>query len=133
MTPFMWKVQELLDGEIDPSPETLPAETVTVAQGADTQVIIRSLAEQLVCEANAVIAWADEPDALVTLVDETGPGALAFTLAYRDRSARIQTVFTGHTAVASLIANGSAESRQLKDEDQVESLVLELIGGPTAA
>ena len=136
MTPFMWRVQELLDGGPHAEPQTEPSDEVSVAEGADTQVIIRSLAEQLVSEANAVLAWhadagrtgADE----LTLVDETGPGALAFTLGYGVRRARIQTVISGHTATASLITGDGDDdrtARRLTDEDQVQDLVLDLIGG----
>ncbi|GAB04592.1 hypothetical protein GII30_22100 [Gordonia amarae] len=129
MTPFMWKVQELLEGDTAEHPDTEPSVEVSVAEGADTQVIVRSLAEQLVCEANAVLAWhAGEHPREVTLVDDTGPGTLAFTLACGERSARIETQITGHTATARLIGTDTtAEPRRLADEDQLQSLVLELI------
>ena len=131
MTPFMWRVQELLDGDPADRPDTEPSTAVTVAEGTDTQVIIRSLAEQLVCEANAVLAWHadDEAPREVTLIDETGPGALAFVLACGDRSARIETRIDGHTATARLIEADAPPGapRRLTDEDQLGSLVLELI------
>ncbi|GAA4671801.1 hypothetical protein [Gordonia humi] len=130
MTPFMWRVQELLEGDAGQAPDTEPSIEVSVAEGTDTQVIVRSLAEQLVSEANAVLAWhAGENPREVTLVDETGPGTLAFTLACGDRSARIETQITGHTATAQLIDDDApaAEPRRLTDEDQLQSLVLELI------
>ena len=75
MTPFMHQVQELLDGGPTSSPQTLPSESVTVAHGADVQVLIRSLAEQLVSEANAILVDTDR--GVIALTDETGPGALA--------------------------------------------------------
>ncbi|MEJ9077735.1 hypothetical protein WKY82_04855 [Gordonia malaquae] len=130
MTPFMWRVQELLDGGPESSPQTEPSDEVSVAEGADTQVIIRSLAEQLVSEANAVLAWHDGggPGGELTLIDETGPGALSFTLGFGARRARIQTVISGHTATASLVTeDGGDAPRRLTDEEQVQDLVLELL------
>lgn len=127
MTPFMHQVQELLDGGPTSSPQTLPAESVTVAHGADVQVLIRSLAEQLVSEANAILVDGDR--GVIALTDETGPGALAFTLDYADRTARIETVVTGHTATAQLVIRGVPTSRRLAGEDEMAALVLELIAG----
>ncbi|MGB3301236.1 hypothetical protein [Gordonia sp. (in: high G+C Gram-positive bacteria)] len=128
MTPFMQQVQELLDGGEQVEPRTVPSEEVTVAEAADTQVIIRSLAEQLVSEANAILV--DDPaTGIISLVDETGPGALAFTLGYGGRSARVETVVSGHTATAQLIVGGVPQSRRLAGEDEMAALVLDLIAG----
>lgn len=129
MTPFMHQVQELLDGAPTSSPHTLPSEEVTVAHAADTQVIIRSLAEQLVSEANAVLAGSDEAVGVLGLTDETGAGALAFTLDYADRTARVETVVSGHTAIAQLVLRGVPSSRRLAGEDEMAALVLDLIAG----
>ena len=126
MTPFMLSVQELLDGEATPEPATEPAYPERVATAADTQVIVRSLAEQLVSEANAVLGPDRDP---LTLVDETGPGALAFTLGCADRTARVQTVVSGATATAELVIGGQATGahRRLTSEDEVQALLLSLI------
>ncbi|WP_037357351.1 hypothetical protein [Amycolatopsis orientalis] len=126
MTPFMLSVQGLLDGEATPEPATEPARPEKVAAAADTQVLVRSLAEQLVSEANAVLGPSREP---LTLVDETGPGALAFTVGRADRTARVQTVVSGRTATAELIIGGrpTGASRRLAGEDEVQALLLSLI------
>ncbi|WP_020663804.1 hypothetical protein [Amycolatopsis benzoatilytica] len=126
MTPFMLSVQELLDGEATPEPATEPAYPEKVAAATDTQVVVRSLAEQLVSEANAVLGPHREP---LTLVDETGPGALAFTLGRADRTARVQTVVSGRTATAELVIGGtpSGTRRRLTSEDEVQALLLSLI------
>ncbi|AUH68093.1 MULTISPECIES: hypothetical protein [Gordonia] len=129
MTPFMHQVQDLLNGQDCAAPHTVPSEEVTVAEAADTQVIIRSLAEQLVSEANAILSGSRECDGVISLVDQTGPGALAFTLGYADRSARIETVVSGHTATAQLVVGGVSQSRRLAGEDEVAALVLDLIAG----
>jgi hypothetical protein len=126
MTPFMLAVQALLDGEEVPQPDTEPSQTRSVAVATDTQFIARSLAEQLVSEANAILA---EHGNRITLVDDSGFGGLGFTLGYRDRSARVQTVLSGHTAVGRLVVPGLPEDapRQLTTGDELQALVLSLL------
>ena len=126
MTPFMLAVQALLDGEEVPQPETEPSRTRSVAVATDTQFIARSLAEQLVSEANAILA---EHGNRMSLVDDSGSGDLGFTLGYRDRSARVQTVLSGHTAVGRLVVPGLPEDepRQLTTGDELQALVLSLL------
>jgi len=126
MTPFMLGVQARLDGEPAPAAITTPSLPRPVPVVTDTQVIIRSLAEQLVSEANAILR---EHGDVISLDDEVGPGELAFTLGYRGRSARVQTVMSGRSAVARLLVDGDADDspRQLQTEDELQSLVLSLI------
>lgn len=126
MTPFMLAVSSHLDGDEAALPTTEPTAPDSVAVATDAQVIIRSLAEQLVSEANAVLG-ADRPR--LTLVDETGPGALAFTIGYADRTARVQTVMSGHTATAELIVDGRRDPvpHRLSSEDELQVLLLSLI------
>jgi hypothetical protein len=131
MTPFMLSVQSLLDGE-EPVPEaaTVASQPAPIPLATDAQVIIRSLAEQLVSEANAVLR---ERGDLISLDDETGPGGLAFTLGYRGRTARVQTQMAGRSALVSLIVAGRSDPqpRQLTSENELQSLVLGLIAPPT--
>lgn len=130
MTPFMLQVQALLDGEPTSDPATEPSRAESVAEATDTQVLIRSLAEQLVSEANAVLAGhAEAGNRHLTLVDEAGPGALAFTLGYGARSARVQTVVSGHAGTAQLVIPDApaANPCRLAGEDQLEHLLLTLI------
>jgi hypothetical protein len=126
MTPFMQAVGDRLEGVGPAVPDTEPSEPESVAVATDAQVIIRSLAEQLISEANAVLGG-DCP--VLTLVDETGPGALAFTLGCGDRTARVQTVMSGQTAVAQLVIDGEADPtpRRLTSEGELQALVLSLI------
>jgi hypothetical protein len=70
VTPFMIEVSDLIDGVTPPVPRTEPSRTRPVAQATDCQVVIRSFAEQLVCEANAVLFAHGET---ITLVDDNGP------------------------------------------------------------
>jgi hypothetical protein len=126
MTPFMLSVQGLLDGEPAPSVATVPSAPGPIPAATDTQVIVRSLAEQLISEANAVLRGHGD---LVRLDDEVGPGGLTFTLGYRDRSARVQTAMSGRTALVRLVMDGRAEDgpRQLSSQGELQALVLSLI------
>ena len=131
MTPFMIAVRELLDGARAVVPHTQPSRRRPVPEATDTQVVIRSLAEQLVCEANAVLV--DHGDA-ISLIDDSGPDEFAFTLGYRDRSARIKTTLSGGTGIAQLAFAGTpaAENRELGGEDELRALVLTLVAGAPA-
>jgi len=125
MTPFMLAVQALLEGDQPPEPATKPSRPRPVAKAADTHVILRSLAEQLVSEANAVLrgrgvwesAWSTTPS-----------GELMFTVRHGDRAARVRTVVSGHTALGQLVKAGApsrsrASSRRRKE---LQALVLSL-------
>lgn len=126
MTPFMVAVRELLDGARAVVPHTQPSRRRPVPEATDTQVVIRSLAEQLVCEANAVLV--DHGDT-ISLIDDSGPDEFAFTLGYRDRSARIKTTVSGRTGIAQLAFAGTpaADNRELGGEDELRALVLTLL------
>ena len=124
----MVAVRELLDGARAVVPHTQPSRRRPVPEATDTQVVIRSLAEQLVCEANAVLV--DHGDT-ISLIDDSGPDEFAFTLGYRDRSARIKTTLSGRTGIAQLAFAGTpaAENRELGGEEQLRALVLTLLAG----
>ncbi|GEL24802.1 hypothetical protein PSU4_37560 [Pseudonocardia sulfidoxydans NBRC 16205] len=126
MTPFMHNVQALLDGEPAPATGTEQSLPTPMPVATDTQVIVRSLAEQLVSEANAVLRARGD---VISLDDVVGPGELAFTLGYRDRAARVQTVMSGRSALVSLVVTGRQEEhpRRLTGEDELQSLLLNLI------
>lgn len=128
MTPFMIAVQALFDGEKAPVPSTEPSRPRSVAVATDAQVMVRSLAEQLVCEANSILR---EHGGAITLVDDSGPNELAFTMGYHDRAARVRTTLSGRTAVAQLVIPGLPEDepRQLSTEDELQALVLSLLAG----
>jgi len=126
MTPFMHRVQALLDGGAAPRAVTALSEPRPVPIATDSQVIVRSVAEQLVSEANAVLR--DHGD-LISLDDEVGPGGLSFTLGYQDHSARVQTTVSGRSAMACLVMDGQAgqQPRMLSGENELQALVLSLI------
>jgi hypothetical protein len=114
MTPFMHAV---LDRSGSVGPRTQPSHARTLARATDAQFVVRAQAEQLVSEANAVLA---EP---IGLVDEVGDGRFAFVLTHRDRTARVETVVHGRNAVAHL----GGEPRELTSEDELQALVLSLL------
>ena len=126
MTPFMLRVQARLDGEPAPPADTIESRPVSRPVAADAQMMVRALAEQLISEANSILR---EQGEVLRLEDRVGPGELTFTLAYRDRAARIQTVLAGRQAEVRLIIDGRVEDtpRQLSDQDQLQDLVLSLI------
>ena len=135
MTPFMLRIAELVGtdesqlGELDtlaPMPMTRISQRIATSTGADRQVAIRSLAEQLVCEANAVLAHADDH---LSLVDETLPSELAFAVGYRGRAARVSMTFEDGTAYGRLVGDGfEAElPHELDGPDALPDLLVRLM------
>ena len=130
MTPFMIRVSEVLDLPTDADlPDIQPSRPQPAAVGAEDHVECRSLAEQLVCEANVVLSSAGRER--MELVDEAGPKELAFTVSFEDRQARIVTNFGHAAAVGHLYGVGTRElgNVELADADQMEKLILLIIGG----
>jgi hypothetical protein len=129
MTPFMLSVQDLLDGKPAPRVTTVSSEPGPIPAATDAQVVVRSLAEQLVSEANAVLR---EHGELIRLDDEVGPGGLAFTLGYGERNARLQTAISGCSALVRLTIDGQTEDRprRLSSAGELQALVLSLIAQP---
>jgi hypothetical protein len=130
MTPFMLRVAEVVGVDTDPEslpvPETAPSVPRPVNEGADRQVAVRSMAEQLLCEANAVLV---EQDDHLTLVDEVGDAELTFVVSYRGRQARVSTRFDGGVAVGQIVGDGvsSAGPRELTGPDALPDLLLLLL------
>lgn len=129
MTPFMLRVSDVLDlpAEVE-LPDIQASRRLPAAIGADEHVECRSIAEQLVCEANVVLAANDY--ARIELTDEVKLGQLCFELAYGQRRARIVTSIGADVAVGHLYGVGSRHlgNVELTGADQVEKLVLLLIG-----
>ena len=130
MTPFMMRIAELVgaegDPEVTPMPLTRISRRIATSTGADRQVAIRSLAEQLVCEANAVLQSADDH---LTLSDETLPSELAFSVGFRGRAARVSTTFENGTAVGRLVGDGfeSELPQELDGPDALPDLLVRLL------
>ena len=130
MTPFMLRVSDVLDLPTDVDlPDIQASRRLPAALGANEHVECRSLAEQLVCEANVVLTANDRER--IELTDDIRLGQLSFSMAYADRQARIVTNIGHEVAVGHLYGIGSRHlgNVELTGADQVEKLILLLIGG----
>lgn len=130
MTPFMLKVSEALDLPTDIDlPEIRSSRHQPAAIGTDEHVECRSLAEQLVCEANVVLS--SNGRERLALCDDMQPGVLSFHITFEGRQARIVTTFGQATATGHLYGVGARHlgNVELTGAEQVEQLILLLIGG----
>jgi hypothetical protein len=126
MTPFMFRIAELVgDPGEDPVPSTRASEPQPVGQGADRYVAVRSLAEQLVCEANAVLPQ----EVALTLSDEVADGRLDFTIACGTHRARVATTFGGGRSFGELLRQEQTEGVpvELEDADALPDLIVSLL------
>jgi hypothetical protein len=131
VTPFMIRVAELIGAEIDEQPEPLTYRTrlstgVPANVGADRHVAVRALTEQLLCEANAVLADSDDH---LSLFDEVSDGELAFNVTYRNRAVRVSTRFEDHIAYGRLVGDGVAPgpAQELTGPEAVADLLVLLL------
>lgn len=129
MTPFMIRVAELLgapEATETPTPATRPSVYRPIGRGNDLHVAYRGLTEQLVCEANALLA--DEDDHL-NLIDDVIGDELLFSVHYRGRAAVVSTAFGEGTAYGRVVADGldSSEPRELAGPESIEDLLLLLL------
>jgi len=130
MTAFMQRIATIVGSDVEPEsipmPTTRISERIATGTGADRQVAIRSLAEQLVCEANAVL---DSSDEHLSLVDETLPSELAFQVIYRGRAARVSTTFADGTAYGRLVGDGfeSELAQELDGPEALPDLIVRLL------
>jgi hypothetical protein len=131
MTPFMARVAELIGADPDapsepPRYRTALSARVAVNQGADRHIAVRALAEQLLCEANAVLADCEDH---LALSDEAGAGELAFSVYYRNRAVRFSTRFADGTAFGQLAGDGvpAGPPRELTSAEDVADLLAALL------
>jgi hypothetical protein len=137
MTPFMLRVAELVDGDPDrdeapPRPALRESRPKPIPVGADEQVALRALAEQLVAEANAVLA--DVAAHRIHLDDLLVDGQLGFSLRYGERGALVRTRFGEHEAIGQLQGIGGPCSRlvELAGIDELQNLILLILTGAPA-
>jgi hypothetical protein len=128
MTPFMLRVRDAVaDGPRGPNAPAL-ADSIprTIGQGVHEQVELRSLAEQLVAEANAVLgSLTGEP---ILLQDHSGTRDQAFTLSYGRGWATIMTSFQDQVALARLAGPAfAAPNKELPDGEALADLLLALV------
>jgi hypothetical protein len=130
MTPFMVRVAEALGEDVDPNDlptvALRPSVYRTTGQGNDIHVAYRGLTEQLVCEANAVLANEDDH---MSLVDDIVGNEMLYSVYYRGRAAVISTVFGEGTAYGRVVADGldNSEPHELAGRESVEDLLLLLL------
>ncbi len=100
---FMARLAEALGGDAShiPTPAMRPSAPSGFMAGSDRYVALRAYAEQLVCEANAVI---EEPVSRLSLFDEVGGDELAFTITCNSHAARVATRFSGGRATGQIVS-----------------------------
>lgn len=126
MTEFMTRVAAELAAPAHDRPlHVCAVERRSIGHGADRLVEFRSLGEQLVCEANAVLV---ESGRSIELVDEAGSNQLAFTLRLGPCWARIVTSFEKGVSWGHLVTPESVgPDYELADETALEDLILSLV------
>ncbi|BCB89509.1 hypothetical protein [Phytohabitans suffuscus] len=126
MTPFMEQIAEVVRAGLAPAAPGLRASHPRpVGVGVHEQTELRALAEQLVSEANTVLA---EVHREVELVDEPGPGMLAFTLRSGRSWARVSTRFAdGRTWGRLVTPGGGPGERELAGPEALPDLVVALV------
>jgi hypothetical protein len=127
----MMRVAQLVGAQTEELDEPLQYKTrlsvgTPVNIGADRHVAVRSLTEQLLCEANAVLADSDDH---LSLYDEVADGELAFTVHYRGRAVRVSTKFKDRIAYGRLFGDGvePGPARELEGPEAVADLLILLL------
>ena len=130
MTAFMQRIATIVGSDTVrdaiPMPTTRISARIATGTGADRHVAIRSMAEQLVSEANAVL---DRSDDRLALIDEALPSELAFQVVYRGRAARVSTTFADGTAYGRLVGDGfeSELPQELDGPEALPDLIVRLL------
>lgn len=127
MTFFMTRLSDVLASESAelPVPAMRPSSAESFIVGSDRHVALRSYAEQLVCEANAVI---DDPTSHLVLFDEVGGDALAFTIACNSHTARVATRFASGRATGQIVSGDLPHEQpyELTGPESLPDLIIRL-------
>jgi hypothetical protein len=134
MTDFMQRIADLLRN--DPAalrpPSLVEAVEKTTGQGAHDQVEHRAYAEQLLCEANAVLVPATAT--ALTLEDHAGTLDQVFTISYGSSWAQIATRFHDGKARSELLGSSVKEpDHQLLDGDALADLIVTIVADAQAS
>ena len=131
MTPFMIRVSEILGTDPNdpldvPTPALRPSVYRSTGKGNDLHVAYRGLTEQLVCEANAMLAHEDDH---LTLVDDVVGNEMIYSIFYRGRAAVVSTIFGEGRTYGRVVADGldNSEPHELAGPEAVEDLLLLLL------
>jgi hypothetical protein len=133
MTEFMIRVQQAVStpGFAVEGPAVVASRPRSVGHGAHEMVELRSLAEQLICEANAVLAASGRS---IELIDQAGDQCLAFTLRSNAAWADVVTSFAQRQSWGQLVTPHSAgEPFELTGPDALGDLILALIAADPSA
>ena len=123
----MLLVSDVLAGaDVAPSAPLLRASTPrSIGHGAHEMVEVRSLAEQLICEANPMLHGTGRE---LTLDDEAGGEQLVFTLRSGPTWARVVTSFEQRRSWGQLVTPDSVGApKELLGVDALPGLILALI------
>ena len=129
VTIFMQNLAEALGtepGSIEiPEVALRPSTPTSRGTGTDRQIELRSLDEQLVCEANAVI---QDREHLLSLDDECGREELAFTIQCKNHTARVSTRYDGDVTHGQIISSDlpGTELHELDGPDALPDLIIRL-------
>jgi hypothetical protein len=125
MTPFMHQVSVLLDGGQAVQAALVPSAPRTLGEGLHTQVELRSLAEQLVCEGNTVLQGTGRE---LSLLDQAGGETLSFVLRSGGARAEVVTSVSGRQAWVRVVSDESSQDvRELEGPDALPDLLLWLV------
>ncbi|NLT30861.1 MAG: hypothetical protein GXX86_10455 [Propionibacterium sp.] len=128
MTFFMQRLAKELGAETPgepPMPAMRPSTPTPVNEGGDRYVALRSLTEQLICEANAVI---QDTSSHLHLTDEVGTDELVFTITCGGHGARVATKFRGDSATGQILSEDLPHEQpyELTDADAIPDLIVRL-------
>lgn len=128
MTFFMQRLAEALGHDAPdelPMPSMRPSTAEAFIVGSDRHVALRAYVEQLVCEANAIIA---DPVSHLILFDEVGGDGLAFTITCNSHVARVVTKFTGGKATGQIFSEDLPQERlyELSGPEALPDLIVRL-------
>jgi hypothetical protein len=131
MTPFMRQVDDVLsENASDAAIETIRSTRRSLGEGLHNQVLLRALAEQLVCEGNAVLG---DHGLALQLVDIADTERLAFILACGGARAWVVADVLGRTAEARLdVPTFGITRREIAGPEALAGLLLSLIAAERA-
>ncbi len=128
-TPFMLRVQATLDGEDTWVPlRVRPSAIRRVAEAAHEWVSLRARSEQVIAEANAMLAGRAP---LVDLEDESGTGELAFVIRLGECWARLAMGRRDRRGWVELRRDGQSRGEPVEpvDPSVLEDLIIGMLGG----